>query len=1201
MGIKFKLSRTRTNKEFEVNQHLTNLLADQDIQSVYYLIPDNVKFESEVNVLTHLKQKQQSKMSGMIDLQVYSFERLAWHLLPDASIFSQTRLSQTGLTILVKKIIIDIINEDDSTLKVFKGQEQFNGFINKLTDVLMEFRNGLIEPVDLEQFLTELDAESDTYRKLSDLRYIYQAFISHIFDKYVEREDIIKTLIEKIEREDFSKTVIVIDHHENFSSQELQLIESFIKHTKDVYVYLTLDKPYPNNKPEYINLFYLSGKTYHKLFTLAQGIPGVEIETELIEFDSENNPVHEDILAVEDYWYNMYAKKHGTVDQVNREIERVKIAELLTIQDEIQYVTNRIRHLVAKENYRYKDILVVAREPEDYQNIIEPLFADSDIPVFSNVNESMSHHPLVEFVTSLLRVVQNNFRYSDVLRFLRSELFVPEGETIDSWRQKVDIAENVILAYGYQGSAWTRGEDWVNARIDDDESEEQSSSQMHEETVANEVRIVLSELFKPLLTRLTKEEKTNSRSIKELYQFIEEIGAKERILSWRDQALEQEQVELSRKHEQAWQTFVRVIDEYIEVLGDSPWDLNEFLSIIEMAFENSEYSIVPPTLDQVTVTSLTHIRAAKNKVVFYIGMNESALPKTSDNNSILDDEDREFISEKLATDDKKMLSPSTTENIAIEPFLGYQAFGFATEYMYFSYSVKQDGEADHSMSQYVEQLKNHLLVEPYVQQKLDLSIQSNNTSDLGMIIGSYDQLLNASVQALRIQKETNQTLHPTWSLLTHYLLSSTQENAKHILESLNYKNIPYSLPQELALRLYRKDLHLSVSQLETFYKDPYNHFLKYGLGLKERKEFELTPAESGSFYHEVLDYVVTKAIEMEKDFADLPEEELKQLTNDIVNQLLELPQYRVLSASKQMAFIRQLLTKTVARRIQTTQRQFKSSSMKPYLTEVNFGLGAGNKSLPPLQIPLNQDSSIYLRGKIDRIDLMPSDQEMYMQIVDYKSSETKIDYSKLKTGISLQLLTYFDAALTLGIDLLTNKNNQILEPFAALYSLIQTPTIKSTEIKNNTIDELIDKKMKYNGLLINNQEALKELDTELSDKENGSSNYYGLRKLKSQKYNTTGRDRLVTKEELALFLMHNRELIKQSGRTILSGQLEMSPYYGVNYIDTLTGEYHAISQFDVILPENNYRYLPVNYNFYSHIDFLNQEYGEEGAEDDTES
>src|SRR5699024_11771730 len=90
-----------------------------------------------------------------------------------------------------------------------------------------------------------------------------------------------------------------------------------------------------------------------------------------------------------------------------------------------------------------------------------------------------------------------------------------------------------------------------------------------------------------------------------------------------------------------------------------------------------------------------------------------------------------------------------------------------------------------------------------------------------------------------------------------------------------------------------------------------------------------------------------------------------------------------------------------------------------------------------------------------RIDLMPrvedSIEKLYMQIVDYKSSEMKIDYSKLRTGLSLQLLTYFDAALTLGVDLLTSGQNYILEPFAALYSLIQTPTIKSSDIKNSKI------------------------------------------------------------------------------------------------------------------------------------------------------
>lgn len=1203
MGLKFKLSRNHVNRKIKTNQLLSELLYKDDVETIYYLIPDNLKFESEINVLSHLKETQSSnsKMAGMIDLQVYSFTRLAWHLLSDSSILNQTRLSQTGLTILVKKIMLDILKKNDKALKVFRGQEKFNGFITNLTALLMELRNGLIEPADLQEFIKEAEPDTDTYRKLNDLSLVYTEFLSEIENKYLEREDIMKALIDTVNQIDLSKTIIVIDHYENFSSQELELIEALLMNCKDVYINLTLDKAYPNNIPNLLDLFYLSGKTYHTLFKLAKTIPNLSISTDVITFNNEFNETHHDIIQLENYWYNMYSENNqSSYTKLNPQDSRIKIAELLTIQDEIQYVTNRIRYLVSNYDYRYKDILVVGRHITDYQNVIEPLFNESNIPAFFNVKDTMANHPLVEFITSMLRVVKNNFQYEDIMRFLRSELFIPEEETTNSWRNKIDITENVILAYGYKGAAWTREEPWVYARMDKDvDDKQENTTEEHSEDVANEVRTVISSLFNPLIKHLIKGDMTNRLALELIYEFIESNHIKKRLLTWRDRAIDDDNIELSRRHEQAWNTFIQLINEYIEVLGDSEWDLDEFLTITETAFESAEYSIVPPTLDQVTVTSMDQVRANKHKIVFYIGMNESNLPISLDNNSILDDEDRDFIQSKLMDDNKKSLTPSATELLASEPFNAYQAFGFASDFMFFSYSVKQDGGADHSLSPYLKQAAKDLSIPLYVQDKIDTTVFSENIKDLDLTIGSFNQLMNSVIHAVRLNSETNEPLHPIWYQLVDYLQETKEEHVNFVLNSLNYKNIAYPLSPELAKQLYGQNLYLSVSQLETFYKDPYNHFLRYGLLLNERKQFELTPAESGSFYHDVLDFVFSEAKRQGVAVSDLSENELVKLTDKIISSLLELPQYIVLSASNQMAFIKDLLSKTVMRRLIVTSNQLRNSSMKPYFSEMTFGLGSTKDTLPALKIPLNNESSVFLRGKIDRLDLMPKDENnVYMQIVDYKSSKMTIDYKMLKTGLSLQLLTYFDAASTLGTKLIHSiYPHATIKPLAALYSRISAPKLEYKKVKDKDPFEILSKEMKYDGLLLDYPDMLKLLDTEVMAKEYGASNYYSLYVNKKDTIKHTGRnDRLITEDELDLMLKHNRHLIKQSGVTILSGKLEIKPFYDVKFIDTISGEFHAISQFDVVLPENNYRYLPHNYTLEDHMTFLKGKYSEGDAE-----
>lgn len=1194
MGLHFKLGRANVNKTKHINQLLFDLINDHEIDRVFYLVPDNLKFEAELSVLKDMKEQKQTSTAGMIDLQVYSFTRLAWHLLSDSKIFNQTRLSQTGLAILAKKIMLDLQESDKDIFKVFRGQEQFGGFLSNLTTVMMELRKSLLMPEDIDQIISQIDQENDTNQKLKDLNLIYSRFLNELSNKYLDQEDILRALVNHFNENDFSRTAIVIDHFENFSGQELELIESLLNNTKNVYISLTLDKAYPNNRPELIDLFYLPGKTYHTLFKLAQANE-LDISTEVVGFDDGLNEIHQDLLSLEDYWLHAYTGSKSSVKKsLDSQPSRIQIAELLTVQDEINYVSNRIRSLIAEKHLRFKDILVVSRNLEDYHNIVKPIFGQSDIPVFFNLKETMSHHPLVEFIMSLLGIIKNNFQYEDVMRFLRSELYVPEDEDLNSWRHKVDLTENVLLAYGYRGAAWTRGEEWVYRRFDHDDQDQLSVTDQEIERAANEVRSKLSNLIMPLKKSLTTEEKSTGVAIQELYRFIEQCGVKKRILNWRDRAIENDRIEDSNEHEQAWNTFISIIDEYIEVLADAKWSLDEFMSIIETAFENTEFSIVPPTIDQVTVTKMNHIPIKKFKVVFYIGMNSSNLPLNQENNSILDDQDRNSIQELLYGETKKGLPPSTTENLATEPFNAYVSFGLATQYAYFTYAIKQDGSNDEKLSPYLMQIKEALNIPIYRQEKVEHSLQTKDLSEIELLVGSYNQMLVLLIHALRIQKEFNSDLHPFWKELMTLLVDINGGKSQFVLSSLTYKNIPVPLSKQMAEDLYGKNLYLSVSRLETFYKDPYYHFLKYGLGLEERKELELTPAESGSFYHDIFDQVFKISLEKNLEIGDLTPAEINELSHQVLESLIKEPKYRVLTTTQQMNFISRILLATAQKKLQASVRQIKHSKMEPKFTEVHFGFAHTNNSLPALKIPIDKESVINLRGKIDRIDLMTIEDhgkvEYYLQVVDYKSSEKSLDFKELDAGLALQLLTYFDVALTYGPKiLLDNPNQQELKPLAALFSTIQNSKLKKYDGSNENSESEIQKLLKYNGLLVNVPESIRLLDTSLTKENSGTSINYPIRLTSNDKLSFSGNNKdFVDPEDLVLIFKNNRLLIKQAGLEILSGNLSMRPYHSdqVRYIETVSGQYLAISQFDITLPENNYRYLPSTFTQKDFIDKL---------------
>src|SRR5699024_10388548 len=123
-----------------------------------------------------------------------------------------------------------------------------------------------------------------------------------------------------------------------------------------------------------------------------------------------------------------------------------------------------------EKGYRYKDFLIMARRVEDYETILKPLFEKANLNVFYDKADEMQHHPFADFIDSLFRIKFHYWRYPDLMRMLRTELFLPQTEEelsltdrkeqVTFYRDTIDKTENIMLAFGYEGNAWFKKTDW---------------------------------------------------------------------------------------------------------------------------------------------------------------------------------------------------------------------------------------------------------------------------------------------------------------------------------------------------------------------------------------------------------------------------------------------------------------------------------------------------------------------------------------------------------------------------------------------------------------------------------------------------------------------------------------------------------------------------------------------------------------------
>ena len=178
MAVQFILGEYPEQKRKILIDQIYDQLQKQPEERILYLVPDNVKYEAETMILEQFMEKdEKAQYSGMIRLQVFSFSRLAWYLLQDQPIYQRPQLTESGLGMLMKRIL----EEEEQQLSIFRGASQEAGFIERLVTLFMELRNGRISPADLDEIASEHQTtdeitERDFHRKMNDLSLLYKKY-----------------------------------------------------------------------------------------------------------------------------------------------------------------------------------------------------------------------------------------------------------------------------------------------------------------------------------------------------------------------------------------------------------------------------------------------------------------------------------------------------------------------------------------------------------------------------------------------------------------------------------------------------------------------------------------------------------------------------------------------------------------------------------------------------------------------------------------------------------------------------------------------------------------------------------------------------------------------------------------------------------------------------------------------------------------
>ena len=323
---------------------------------------------------------------------------------------------------------------------------------------------------------------------------------------------------------------------------------------------------------------------------------------------------------------------------------------------------------------------------------------------------------------------------------------------------------------------------------------------------------------------------------------------------------------------------------------------------------------------------------------------------------------------------------------------------------------------------------------------------------------------------------------------------------------------------------------ISPSQIEQFYKCPFSYYCKYILKIRPLSKIDLNAMNIGLIIHHILEKIISLPC-----FLDLTQNELKCHIKNHIKIYVKNNFGGIENKSAKFKQNVKNLIKIMIKSLENIKNELSSSKYKPIRFEYEISDHSKTKCL---KIPVNDNISIHIGGKIDRIDMCNINQKKYIRIIDYKINNKSINFTDLNRGLNLQMLIYLLAIYENG----KGEFGQFV-PSGVLYVPVSRAmnnySIFCRDPEPKQVEKVINKGFVRSGLLLNLPESIAAME---EIKPGNSGQYLPLRVSKDGKiYKSDEEKALISEIQMNYVFIFIKNQIKKMFDALLNGMICQMP------------------------------------------------------------
>jgi ATP-dependent helicase/nuclease subunit B len=1169
MSLQFIFGNSGSGKSDFLYDSVLKQAKENKEQQFLIIVPEQFTMQTQRELVERQKQH------AIMNVDVLSFARLAYRVFDDLGKQNVVVLEETGKNLVLRKVA----EQKKAELNVLGANMNKMGYVGEVKSLISELMQYNIRPDALAEFLEKEPLGEGLRLKMQDVLTMYQGFTEYLKGRYITAEEVLELLYDVAEESKLlCGSVIVLDEFTGFTPIQNRLMEKLLVLAKKVSVSVTMDVREDFYQCRGVHeLFAMSKKTVASLLKVAE-LCKVPVEEPIVLPTGEKRRYAgaPDLYFMEQnlfrpgagsYRYKVSEKAMRSnenheklTDSQLEETPDIRITSLKNPREELKFAACEIVRLTREQGYRYRDIAVVTGDVQQYGNYVPEIFEQYHIPYFIDQTKNILFHPFIECIRAILEMIEYDFSYESVFRFLRcglAEKIIPQGklssmeleldgetgeksaqckeQTIHRLtEQEIDRLENYVLARGIRGaSRWSKP--WTFVMPD---------GTLEDMERLNEIREAVYENFKPLLMAFRGKENTVSTQTFELYSLIRRLDM-EQLLKERGEFFEKNGNQArAKEYDQIYKIVMDLLDKVTSLLGDETMTIREYSDILDAGFEAAKVGIIPPGNDTVTVGDIERTRLNHIKILFFVGVNDGVVPKAGNQGGIISQFEREKMAEYHLE-----LAPGAREKVFIQKFYLYLNMTKPSERLYVTFCrVNSDGKA----------LRRSYLIGTLLKLFPQLVVEEPSEEETLEGVLTAESALPFLMEGLNKPVEDEEA----WTALLAWYLSDEgdREKALQLFDAAFGVHQDDAISKAVTKALYGNTLDNSVTRLEQFAACAFAHYLSYGLRLRERELQQFASVDMGNIYHDVLERFA-KGIEMsEYTWFDIPQEAQDALLSQSMEDAIAGSGIGDVFEDARNSYLLKRMETTAKRTIWALMLQVRKGKFVPSGFEVSFSRA---ERLDAVQFQLGEDEKMRLRGRIDRIDTYETDDKVYVKIIDYKSGNTSFSLLNFYYGLQLQLVVYMNVALELTKKMYKGKDT---EPAGIFYYHITDPMVDSDggeseeEIRRSILEQL-----KVGGLVNEDPEIYGAMDTDFT----GTSSVIPVA-LKADG-SLKAASKTASAYEFGLMSDYVRKKIEHVGKEIFAGNVSVKPYLlgdrsGCDYCP-----YHTICGFDVRMPGFSYQ------------------------------